>query len=649
VSGWRLRPDDPGGLPRRPTPPAAGDPQGRQGDLLAGLRDPRSAQGGMPGPQTPRLPGGQTPWPPSAPTPGPASGAPGSASALNSAISAASGVSVPRGVSRQTAVIPAQEQAGQDGRPATLTGQLRNLQPPDVARQAVNELHVLANELDKIPGMLESSGLAPSHQRAWMQSALGYLGLAHRSWDAVAAEQLEEVGAERPYRQNAVELARQMIALQRESQLATASGPLFPARRRPFLWRRRTRLVRDGLNAWRRAVSNPPEPERMGHGLFHLRGVMGLASASALELPLLDFLLGGVNVALGALILGLILLLPAAMNAGQVGIATALIVGALGVTLVWALSLLLTVAGQAPLALLLGASLYSPSHTIRNGRHGSRLLAGLLRGWTVLVLLGNVGALLFVLGPLGAQLYRAGFVAPQTPVDWLATMGRPLTLLAAPATLIMTIALALITLPLLLLSAYRLAVEMFLHRAWAPAARRYTLTPALTLIAFLTSLTLAGALALSGQLRLDHQTLLDVSGDISTRLTWRFPLVALALLLPYLLLLEGPYRLGIRRWRRYWLAALTQRRMELEAHLRRLSAADPKTGAQDTTDENLRAMEYDLVLLQFYRAKLDETTRMPEAPFSARRTLLLLTALTLLALIVDSIGPTIAHLVLGLT
>jgi hypothetical protein len=543
----------------------------------------------------------------------------------------------------------AQDQTVPDNRPATLTGKLRNLQPPDVARQAVEELHVLANELDKIPEMLEGSGLAPSRRRAWMQVALGYLGLAHRSWDAVAAEQLEEVGAERPYRENAVMLARQMIALQRESQLAVASGALFPTRRRPFLWRRRTHLARDGLNAWRLAVSNPPQPERMGHGLFQLRGSMGLASASALELPLLDFLLGGVNLALGGLILGLILLLPAAMSAGQTGYATALIVGALGVTLVWALTLLLTIAGSAPLALLIGASLYAPSHTVRNGRHGSPLLAGLLRGWTALVLLGNVGALLVVLAPFALQLYQAGFAAPQTLVDWLAAIGHPLTLLAAPATLIMVVALALIALPLLLVSAYRFAAEMVWHRAWVPSARRYTLTPALTLIAFLTSLSLAGALVLSAQMRLDHQTLLDVSGDVSTQVTWRFPLVALALLLPYLALLEGPYHLGMRGWRRYWLATLTQRRVELEAHLRRLSAADPKTGEQDTTDENLRAMEYDLVLLQFYRAKLDETTRTPEAPFSRRRTLFLLTALLLLALVVDSVGPTLARLILGLT
>jgi hypothetical protein len=586
----------------------------------------------------------RTPQLTSAPPPGPLSGA----SALISAISAASGVSAPP---RQTAVAPAVQapQATADGRPITLTGKLRNLQPPDVARQAVEELHVLANELDKIPQMLESSGLAASRRRAWMQVALGYLGLAHRSWDAVAAELLEEVGAERPYRENAVMLARQMIAVQRESQLAAASGPIFPVRRRPFLWRRRTRLVRDGLNAWRLAVSNPPQPERMGHGLFQLRGSMGLASASALELPLLDFLLGGVNIALGGLILGLILLLPAAMGAGQTGYATALIVGALGVTLVWALTLLLTIAGSAPLSLLIGASLYSPSHTVRNGRHGSPLLAGLLRGWTALVLLGNVGALLFTLVPLALRLYQAGFTAPESLVDWLAVVGRPLTVLAAPAALIMTAALALIALPLLLLSAYRLAVEMFRHRAWAPAARRYTLTPALTLTAFITSLVLAGALALSGQLRLDHQTLLDVSGDVNTQVTWRFLVVALALLLPYVVLLEAPYRIGMRRWRQYWLAALTQRRVELEAHLRRLSAADPKTGEQDTTDENLRAMEYDLVLLQFYRSKLDETAHTPEAPFSRRRTLVLVMALLLIALIVDSVGPTLAHLILGLT
>jgi hypothetical protein len=60
-------------------------------------------------------------------------------------------------------------------------------------------------------------------------------------------------------------------------------------------------------------------------------------------------------------------------------------------------------------------------------------------------------------------------------------------------------------------------------------------------------------------------------------------------------------------------------------------------------------MEYDLVLLQFYRAKLDETAHTPEAPFSGRRTFLLVMALILLALIVDSVGPTLARLVLGLS
>jgi hypothetical protein len=556
---------------------------------------------------------------------------------------------MPSGVPRPPSDAPATA-VDQNTRAATLTGQLRSLQPPDVARQAVNELHVLANELDKLPELLEGSGLAPSHQRAWIQTALGYLGLTHRSWDAVAAEQLEQAGAERPYRQNAVELARQIVSLQRESQLAVAGNNLFfPARRRPFLWRRRARLVRAGLNTWRVALSNPPEPERIGHGLFHLRGSLGLASASSPEILLLDILLSGVNVALGGLILGLILLLPAAMVAGQTAFATSVIIGALSVTVLWALTLLLTVAGQAPLSLLLGASLYAPSHTVRNGRHGSRLLGALLRGWTFLVLLGGVGALFAVLGSLGAQLFQVGFAAPQTAVEWLDALGRTLITLAAPVALIATVALALIALPILIMSAFRLAAEMLTHRSWVPSARRYTLTPSLTLIAFLTSLTLAGALFLAGELRLSDQLIVQLDGDFTTRLTWRFPLVALALLLPYLVLLEAPFRLGMRRWRRAWLGVLGLRRVELESHLRRLSAADPKTGAQDTTDENLRAMEYDLVLLQFYRARLEEITRTPDAPFSSRRTLALVALLVLLALIIDSVGPTLAHLVLGLT
>jgi hypothetical protein len=121
-------------------------------------------------------------------------------------------------------------------------------------------------------------------------------------------------------------------------------------------------------------------------------------------------------------------------------------------------------------------------------------------------------------------------------------------------------------------------------------------------------------------------------------------LLLLAAVLPYLLLIELPYRLGLQRWQQRWLQNLTSRRAELESHMRRLSAADPRSGEQNASEENLRAMQYDLVLLQFYRNKIEETERTPTAPFALRHVLALLAVGIVLAIAVDNAGGIITLL-----
>ena len=86
--------------------------------------------------------------------------------------------------------------------------------------------------------------------------------------------------------------------------------------------------------------------------------------------------------------------------------------------------------------------------------------------------------------------------------------------------------------------------------------------------------------------------------------------LVLALLLPFVLLVDLPYRKGMRNWQRAWLGDLAARRADVESHIRRLSVIDPRTGTQDTSEENLRAMQYDLVLLQFYQSKIEEAKKV---------------------------------------
>src|SRR5262249_15439327 len=151
----------------------------------------------------------------------------------------------------------------------------------------------------------------------------------------------------------------------------------------------------------------------------------------------------------------------------------------------------------------------------------------------------------------------------------------------------------------------RFTVEVGGSPSWVPAARRYALAPALILLATLTGALLLGVWFGSDRVNWGQTVLVELhAGSSPLTLSLRGVALLAVLALPYLILLEVPFRLGMQRWRRTWLGDLTVRRADVESHVRRLSAADPRSGTQDTSDENLRAMQYDLVLLQFYREKM---------------------------------------------
>jgi len=206
-----------------------------------------------------------------------------------------------------------------------------------------------------------------------------------------------------------------------------------------------------------------------------------------------------------------------------------------------------------------------------------------------------------------------------------------------------------LALPALLLSALRFAAEMGASRRWVPGARRYALTPALATLAYLTGTLVALAWPLATRLGLPHRALLSgsFSGGSSHALALmvseRAPLLALALALPYLLLIELPFRLGLSGWRRTWLRDLRTRHATIEAHVRRLSAPDPRTGAPDTSDETLRAMQYDLVLLQFYSARITEAERASAAPLGLGGALAMLIIIIAGALLLDGSAQALAQ------
>jgi hypothetical protein len=532
-----------------------------------------------------------------------------------------------------------------------------------VARQAISELGVLAGELSALAGELESSGLARIHASAYLDLLRRYIGLARAAWLSVAAERLEQDGANPDYRQRAIAIARDVTRLRRECEVVASNADFTLPRRIPWRWRRRARLVTRALRAWQASLSAPADPRRMGVALFDLRGALHTALTSGLELTLLDGLSSAARWLVAALAVASGISLAGAALAGQPEFAAGYAVLTL-VTLIGWMALLLLLSGSlgALPETLAGAS-FSETQSSLNGYQGSRVASVALRVWWNVV--GAGGALLALLGiaagalavaqsplthGLAVAIQQGGLaaLASLSPASWLLTIGGLLAALLTPASLATSLAVAALALPVLLVSAGRFAGELAGWRRWSPGARRYALGPALGVIAWLAGALVGLAWYLSGLLGLDTMSLAQFSiAGAPVVISERVFALALALALPWLLLIETPFRIGLRRWRASWLHDLVTRKNATESHVRRLSAPDPRTGAQDTSDETLRMMQYDLVLLQFYTARIEEAERASSAPFSALSTLALALFVIAGALLLDAGSGALVHALRG--
>ena len=545
-------------------------------------------------------------------------------------------------IAQPPAVVPAQSPdvvpAGLTRDAPTLTTQIRNLQPPDVARQAASELGVLASELDELPQLLADAGLAGSHGQLYRATLTEYLELCHYAWQAVAQEQLEQAGAAPDYRATAVEVARGIMRLKQECEKANAILT-HQSRRLPLLWGRRVALVHRGLETWRAVLTPVPDPLRMGRALFAFQGSVGLASASGLGLALVDLLTSATLALVGMATLGAVLSLIWAMIAGASSLVPIMAATALVGVVTWTLVLLLGVRSALPLGPLLGASIFVPARAACLGWQGSPAVALLLRIWWLVV--GSVAAL-----AVPAAVALGGVVlstqppisAPANALDATSIVGGVLydALLLPAVTCV--VAIVLLALPFAVTAQVRFVREAAGNVRWVPAARRYALPAALAVVIFLTGLLAVATAAATSALGWQHVDLVPVSwGTLQGTLTLRGVMLIVMAALPYLLLLDLPYRIGIGRWRVHRLADLAARRAELESQVRRLAA-------QPATDDLLRAMQYNLVLLQFYRGQEEEARAMHAAPYRIEGRTLALAVAVVGGLALDGTGGPVIHL-----
>ena len=537
-------------------------------------------------------------------------------------------------------------------RAATITQQMRAVAPPDIARQTLDEQKMLAHELIILPDAIETSGLAKSHANSYIETVRAYVDLADSTWIAIAEERLEQSGAEQAFRQNAIAIGRRIQRMRDESQMA-ASNTQFPLpRRRPALWRRRVRLQRVGLRDWQAHLSVPANPRTIGRSLARMRGATALARASDLELLLWTTFPAIVGDVVMVLWLGLMVTLIAMVAQGAFAAAGTLALAAVGTLVVRVLYSLLVRRGPAEIDHLFAISVFSTLRSPRASTPGSRVLAGMLRAWSVLFASAGLLGMLAALGYSAWQLFLQAFVLPTTALGWVEFVGSVIARGIWLPALVGLAVVSVLALPLLLLSAVRFSSELAGNTAWVPTARRYALAPALHVLAFLATGTVAVLAAWEAfapqyslsQIEFTHVTI----GTLTQALTLQT--VAL-FVVPALVLLAGlaiPYRVGIARWRRHWLNELTTRRADIDADVRRRSAVDPLTGMQDSSDENLQVMQYNLTLLQFYITRTDETRRVSSAPYGLLAGIGIVLLLAVVALLVDGLAQQLVHMPLAI-
>ncbi len=516
----------------------------------------------------------------------------------------------------------------------SLPGAARAAQTIQAQVDAQETMTTLADQLLVLFDELPPAGLIRQYRRAMHQHVQTYFRLADGAWEALAADQLHDLTSNPGYNVVTDALEQKLIqiheACQRARQNSSARGG--------WLWQRRVRLYSRSLLEWKRCMDTggsgaPPDPTACGHALYRAHGRVGLAGISGFEYLLVMGLpaLGILASLLLALLFGTMnVLMPP--NLPQ-ALAPTMLAGFSALAILW-----FSTTGFASLPLVVGYALarrqsmtFTPtlraSVSARTGPGPLHAIGrALLATLGTLVMIALIGVL--ALTAFAAQAFFADTSSAQDIGGYMsnlvqANLGQPLPLqmdptfftLIFPATSLLLI--VLFFLPFTLSVQARLARALMGHSTRSPEARRYALRPALGLLWFHSVTLLFAALLANSFYNLGADSILPSDWpSVSLRLL----VYVGALMLPYVLLVDLPFREGMARWRSVRLRDLALRRNEIA---QRLSRSQPQ--AADQTD--LRTLQ-DYVTWQYYRTQESDVKDAPAAPLSLqRRTLALLLAI----------------------
>ncbi len=524
--------------------------------------------------------------------------------------------------------------------PLSPTGVLRARQRMDPATQATSELSVLTEQLLDLPARLWRVNLEATKAQHLHDAMEAYTELAALAYQGMADGQLHDVAASALYRQRAVATSRRISRLQQDAavsrpipaplaDLAEAVGSRQRPSRRAALWRLRTRLYQDALIGWRNALAadtgGTSALPAYGRALEHLREAVGFAGIPTALLRIirtLVFLALSIGGVITAVLVGAA---ASSLTLGQGRTATVLSAGAVFLLCAWGVALTWTTTGRTNLRTVLGATRWRLIE-----REGATAL-GLLSGWAwfaaTLALLGVIGVTGYATSLFMGMLAPGGVLAGANDLASALTLGagQPLALVMATAGTVLALPLVL-ALPSVLVYQGMHGREMARGSARLPLARRTAAQFALPLLACSTLLTLIAAFALVRQSPTLMQPLLT-NGPL--RLSWVAPLVAGAVLVPYLVALAIPFTLGMRRWRGARLSEATAQSQDLSAKLEHL-APTPEL------DADVTSVQYDVARLQYLQLHTAELRRERGTPFTVVEGIVAVIIVLAVAVLADS-------------
>jgi hypothetical protein len=520
--------------------------------------------------------------------------------------------------------------------PNTLQGGMPTLLPaPAQGQPSVREtMLTLADQLLVLFDELPSAGLIRSERRKLHQHVQTYLRLADGAWEALAEHQMEDLSSNPTFTAAVDALEQRLVLLHETCERARQD----PGARGGWLWRRRVRLYSRALLEWKRCLDSGPDTPTddvsqcgrvlyRAHGRVGLAGINGMNHLLVLLLPLL-----GVLTSLGlAGVLG-------AINFTQHTPASYFVPPALAVLsalyILW-----FNFAGPAPLPLVLGyaferrealyfakaqrvprvlASHLGPLRSLLRAfltSVGALFLPGLL-GMLVLTVLFAYAFFTNPTGPTTQDVPGAMTAAFSAALGGLLPQQDPLLLtLALP--LFSLLAIALIFLPFTLTVQIRLSLELLGHPAHGPEIRRSHLLPALQLLLFHTITVFLLVILATSVFQAGDIVILP---DVLPILTVRALSYVGALILPYLVLIDLPFRRGIARWRAARLSELRSNRATVRQGVNQTL---PQVGNQ----AELWQLQEQVSWL-FFRAQEAEVKEVSSTPFSTEGRLLAL-ALTI--------------------